>query len=938
MIGKIKYPFALFLLLLLPFCSSAQLEADNWMFASNRYVTFNKATAPIAIPFPSDGFIGYSTTCYSDKNGQVLFYSDGNYLLNRDFKYSPGTNQNSVPIGHPLNGPFVQMTQGALAVPYPGHDSLFILFHIFCQPLSNFQSRLLYSIINMKLDNGKGDVDKIQRDIPVVGLPNVGFKLTAMTHCNKKDIWVIGHYVNSDKYFALLVTENGVSNTIVLSAGNFIPSPPNSSANPNNNGCMKISPLGNRMAAAFQGLDYIELGDFNTQTGIISNFKKINTTPPATDTVYDSQHLNSYGPIGVEFSPSGNRLYATSNYDERNITGIHPTAFIYQFDVSLNSEAQIQASRYFFGSQHNRAAGAIQLANTGKLYINVRDDLFEVSDPENLGSACNYTPDAVLLGNGSPKFNLPIFLQSYLRYPIIATGNCQFQNISFKIQNPVGVSNIKWDFGDPASGANNFSTSFTPTHIFTTQGVYVVKAILANSNGCGNDTITKVVSAGPFKVFLGIDTTICKGDTLELKQTIPGASYLWNNNSVNSSIKVTTPGKYWVKVFLGECSATDTIEVFDRNLPQFTLGKDTSICSNLPLTLLPKPDYTSSSYIWSDNTNNPTAIANKEADYWLQLTDQYGCKWRDTIAVSFKKLPQFDIGSNTSICEKDTLQLNATVSGSTNYAWSTGETYPIIKVYNAGIYWCDVTNGGCIYRDSLTLSVKPLPIVNLGIDTTLCEGQQLVLDAKYLNSTYLWQDGATASKYTVSKEGIYTVVLTMNGCVAKDDITVSYSLRPRFTLGNDRFICPGETQILQPAIDPLWQLIWQDGSSNAIYSVTQPGLYSLTATNKCGTTKDELLFTKGLCKIYVPNAFTPNNDSKNDQFKILGTEMVTSFHLQVFNRYGQLVFETKDKNRGWDGKRNGQPTESGTFVYLLSYKDVYSDKLQQIKGTFIIIR
>ena len=214
-----------------------------------------------------------------------------------------------------------------------------------------------------------------------------------------------------------------------------------------------------------------------------------------------------------------------------------------------------------------------------------------INRPEILGTGCQFVQDALFIDDGTSQhhcdFGLPNFIQSYFNDPIIAIGNCQFSNISFSVQNLIGVNNVIWDFGDPASGANNSSTSLTPTHIFSQEGQYQVKAILFNNNGCGADTIFKIVHAGEFKVFLGSDTTICQGDTLALRIKIPNAVNLWNDNSTDTTIAVTQAGQYWVRVTLGECTATDTINVVMRSLPVFSLGNDTTVCMNQSLSLAP---------------------------------------------------------------------------------------------------------------------------------------------------------------------------------------------------------------------------------------------------------------------------------------------------------------------------------------------------------------
>ena len=116
------------------------------------------------------------------------------------------------------------------------------------------------------------------------------------------------------------------------------------------------------------------------------------------------------------------------------------------------------------------------------------------------------------------------------------------------------------------------------------------------------------------------------------------------------------------------------------------------------------------------------------------------------------------------------------------------------------------------------------------------------------------------------------------------------------------------------------------------------GLYALTATNNCGSSTDEVSFTRGTCKVSIPNAFSPNNDRTNDVFKVLGTETVTDFNLKIFNRWGQIVFETSDKSKAWDGRVKGMDAPVGTFVYILRYTDMHEPAPQLVKGTIVLIR
>jgi gliding motility-associated-like protein len=183
------------------------------------------------------------------------------------------------------------------------------------------------------------------------------------------------------------------------------------------------------------------------------------------------------------------------------------------------------------------------------------------------------------------------------------------------------------------------------------------------------------------------------------------------------------------------------------------------------------------------------------------------------------------------------------------------------------------------------------------------------------------------------------VQVNYNGCKRSDTIKVNHTLKPRFTLGPDQYICPGSNITLAPVVDPGWQLLWQDGSSTPTYLVAQEGTYSLTATNNCGSTFDDILVSKGVCKVYVPSAFTPNGDGINDVFRIIGVETIGKFDLKVFNRWGEVVFATTDKTKTWDGKIKGRTLQETTmFVYTLSYTDALTNESHFLKGNVLIIR
>jgi gliding motility-associated-like protein len=345
--------------------------------------------------------------------------------------------------------------------------------------------------------------------------------------------------------------------------------------------------------------------------------------------------------------------------------------------------------------------------------------------------------------------------------------------------------------------------------------------------------------------------------------------------------------------------------------------------------------------MWNTGAASQTINTNQAGSYWLKITENvYGCRYSDTLNIQFKPLPNYSLGSDTSLCERNGLVLNATVTGVTNYLWNTGATTPTINVTQTNIYWADVTKDQCVYRDSINVLFKPLPVVKLGNDTTLCEGENLLLDAGNTGSNYQWQDNSSIQTFLVSRQGTYWTKVVTNGCFSTDTININYKLKPVFTLGRDTGICENMTIVLQPVIQNPQGVnyIWYNGATTPSISVAQPGTYRLTVANYCGSKYDDIMISKGVCKIYVPSGFTPNNDGLNDIFRSKFGENITDFRMQVYNRWGEIVFESNDIRKGWDGNVKGVIQSNGVYVWIIKYKTVTDPKEQLMKGTVMLIR
>jgi gliding motility-associated-like protein len=160
--------------------------------------------------------------------------------------------------------------------------------------------------------------------------------------------------------------------------------------------------------------------------------------------------------------------------------------------------------------------------------------------------------------------------------------------------------------------------------------------------------------------------------------------------------------------------------------------------------------------------------------------------------------------------------------------------------------------------------------------------------------------------------------------------------KPAPNLGLDRGLCLGDSLTLSPG--EFDSYLWWDGSTRSNVTIRDQGLYSVEVTNSCGSARDEVIITEKTCDIYFPSAFTPNNDGKNDLFRILGGNNLTDFRLVVYDRWGQKVFESFDSAKGWNGSFGGRQQSSGTFVWYCEFKEPNKSGKTKLKGTVTLVR
>lgn len=470
-------------------CAYSQKQTNFWYFGTLAGIDFNSG-APVVL---TNGTVNTNegTAVISDAAGNLLFYTDGIQVWDK-------TNT-QMPNGAGLAGD-ISTTQSALIVPDPGNANLFYVF-----TLGEEGGDLYYSIVNMTLNAGKGDVT-VKNTLLMTGMTE---KLTAVHHCNNHDIWVTAHKNGSNTFASYLVTNSGISAPVLSNVG---------TSHTDVHGQMKFSTDGNRIACAIGYQDVVEIFDFNKTSGSITN--------PFTLSL-------GHHAYGVEFSPDNTKLYATY-YD------VGSTSELAQYDLTA---ANIPLSKVPLWQETDPILYGLQLAPDNKIYVTkeITPFLSVINNPNTAGTGSNYADNAVNLdplGFGVMcMLGLPGFIQSYFNadYPAIP---CNTLTADFQISDSSICRNTCVSFTDLSTGATGWQWSFPgaspatstvqnpSTVCYATPGTY--SATLIASNGTLFDTATQTVTVFPDPLAnAGADVSAAPGDSVTLNGT-GGGTYAWS--------------------------------------------------------------------------------------------------------------------------------------------------------------------------------------------------------------------------------------------------------------------------------------------------------------------------------------------------------------------------------------------------------------------------
>ncbi len=418
-----------------------------------------------------------------------------------------------------------------------------------------------------------------------------------------------------------------------------------------------------------------------------------------------------------------------------------------------------------------------------------------------------------------------------------------------------------------------FVTGLAP---LSTDTVYV-RSLCATGQQSGWSTgvaFNTLCAGVPPAVNLGNDTTFCSGNSITLNAGNPGATYSWNPGGASTqTLAVTASGTYSVAVTnAAGCVGRDTIVVTVAPLP-VNLGNDTVICGGNSVPL--DAGNPGATYLWNTGATTQTITVNAAGTYDVVVTNANGCVGRDTINVTAGAALTVNLGNDMAVCPGAIVSFDAGNPGLT-HLWSNGATTQTITVNAAGKYYVTVTNAsGCVGSDTVIITNKTAPTVNLGNDTAICSGNSVALNAANTGATYMWNTGATSRTITVRNSGTYIALVTNTaGCVGADTINVTVNPTPVVALGNDTAICANAVLTLDAANSGS-SYLWSNGATTRTISVSTAGAYNVRVTSASGCIGRDTI-NVSINPLPVAGAITVNNQSPVFTFSATGSANVTT--------------------------------------------------------------
>lgn len=690
------------------------------------------------------------------------------------------------------------------------------------------------------------------------------------------------------------------------------------------------------------------LGAYPISDGVYSNpnsgqyIQKF--TPDLTTSLWSTEVGSGSG--GVDISPSAflvticGQIYlsgwggALNNSGATNTLPITSNAFQTGTDgddfylMVLEADASDLVYGTFFGGSQSAEhvdGGTSRFDKNGTVYQAVCAGCFGNSDFPTQPGVWSETNESTLCNLAVMKFNLSsVNAVAQIDAPDIVCPGAAFNLVN----QSVGADTFLWNMGDGFT-----TTDEETTYSFDDPGTYTIKLYAADSQGClsaDSTTVTVEVAELP-EIEAESPEPICPGETVQLNATGTAAEYLWspatglNSATISNPVFVGTTSQEYTVTGSTVCgSDTKTVNVIVGNL-NISVSEDQEICPGESVQLEATGGDT---YTWSPPTGlsatdiaNPIANPLESVTYEVLITSVDDCDVTEEISVTvLPPAPTLEGKTQYVSCNGAAVHLN--VSGATEYSWSpsTGLNYanisnPVANPFHSTTY--TVTGTNTCGSDAMEISIIVQEIsVSIQADSLVCFSERFTLNG-FGAETYIWQPAELfINSHSNPAQAIIETSTTVSvtgfdslGCYDTDSKFLRLFPRASVRAGNDHILNFGEGVMLESfSIYPItWDYSPYLSCLECNYPYANPPenttFYATIVSPEGCVERDSVRVTiRG--NIYVPNSFTPDEDGLNDVFKAEGVD-ISEFKMEIYDRWGGLVFISENIDDGWNGSRLG---------------------------------
>lgn len=442
---------------------------------------------------------------------------------------------------------------------------------------------------------------------------------------------------------------------------------------------------------------------------------------------------------------------------------------------------------------------------------------------------------------------------------------------------------------------------------------------------CGTEqeqsTTVSVIEAA---LDLGPDIDACLGEPATIVPVTATGSLTWSDGSTGETLTVTEAGIYSAVVTEGDCTAEDEIEVNFTDTPDLDLPATAEICEGESFTVDLSPS--GLNITWDDDPDAGAVRELTEAGTYNAAGGSGECETTASITLTVNPVPEFDLGEGGEFCDSEEVVLTAAPGAQTT--WNTGAVTQSITVTESGFYEATSVLNGCTFTDETEIILLSSADPQIMGNTEFCEGESVELTAVG-GSNFTWSNGAEGPVVTVSSGGNISVTASDDdtGCPGTAAVSLTLRTPPFINAETELEKCVDEPLTISPEVRRADYVGWSTGDSLPNITVSDPGTYTLTAGNICGerSVNIEVIDDECFQFLYAPNAFTPNGDGLNDLYKVY-IDGIVRFKMQIYDRWGSMVFETEDVNQGWNGsyQNSGYYCEAGVYTvrFELEYEDM----------------